>query len=200
MNRVLSELDALSQQIRECRICEEYLPLAPKPVFRVSKSARLLIVGQAPSAMVQGSGQLWSDASGMRLRDWLGMDKNKFNQQADIAAVPMGFCYPGRGSSGELPPRPECAQTWHAQLFPLLTEVKMIILVGHYAHAYFLGEQRKKSLTETVRSFEDYAPRYFPIPHPNPSNTLWFNQNPWFESNVVPELKKRVADVLALPS
>ena len=196
MNRVLSELDALSQQIRECRICEDNLPLTPKPVFRVSASAKLLIVGQAPSAMVQGNGQLWSDATGMRLRDWLGIDKNKFNQQADIAAVPMGFCYPGRGTSGELPPRPECAQHWHPKLFPLLTDVKMIILVGHYAHAYFLGEQRKKSLTETVQSFEDYAPRYFPLPHPNPSNTIWFTQNPWFESDVVPELKKRVAEVL----
>ncbi len=196
MNRVLSELDALSQQIRECRICEDQLPLTPKPVFRVSASAKLLIVGQAPSAMVQGSGQLWSDATGMRLRNWLGIDKNKFNQQADIAAVPMGFCYPGRGSTGDLPPRPECAQNWHPKLFPLLTEVKMIILVGHYAHAYFLGEQRKKSLTETVQAFEDFAPRYFPLPHPNASNTIWFTQNPWFESDVVPELKKRVAEVL----
>lgn len=199
MNRVLSELDSLSKQIRDCRICEQHLPLSPKPVFRVSHSAKLLIVGQAPSAMVQGNGQLWSDATGMRLRNWLGMDKNKFNQQADIAAVPMGFCYPGRGASGELPPRPECAQTWHPQLFPLLTEVKLVILVGHYAHAYFLGEQRKKSLTETVQSFADYAPRYFPLPHPNPGNTIWFTQNPWFESEVVPELKKRVAEVLALP-
>lgn len=197
MNRVLSELDKLSQQIRECRICEEYLPLTPKPVFRVSSSAKLLIVGQAPSAMVQSSGELWSDATGMRLRGWLGMDRNTFGKQADIATIPMGFCYPGRGTSGELPPRPECAQTWHPQLFPLLTEVKLIILVGHYAHAYFLGEQRKKSLTETVQSFADYAPRYFPIPHPSPSSTIWFSQNKWFEKDVVPELKKRVAEVLS---
>lgn len=199
MNRALSELDSISRQIRECRICEDHLPLSPKPVFRVSSTAKLLIVGQAPSAMVQSSGELWSDATGMRLRHWLGVDKNKFSQQADIATVPMGFCYPGRGSSGELPPRPECAQTWHPQLFPLLTDVKLIILVGHYAHAYFLGEQRKKSLTETVQSYEDYAPRYFPIPHPNPSNTIWFSQNPWFEKEVVPELKKRVAEALDLP-
>ena len=199
MNRALSELDTISRQIRECRICEDHLPLSPKPVFRVSSTAKLLIVGQAPSAMVQSSGELWSDATGMRLRGWLGMDRNTFNQQADIAAVPMGFCYPGRGASGELPPRPECAQTWHPQLFPLMTEVKLIILVGHYAHAYFLGDQRKKSLTDTVQSFADYAPRYFPIPHPNPGNTIWFSQNPWFEKEVVPELKKRVAEILALP-
>ncbi len=199
MNRALSELDSISRQIRECRICEDHLPLSPKPVFRVSSTAKLLIVGQAPSAMVQSSGELWSDATGMRLRGWLGMDRNTFNQQADIAAVPMGFCYPGRGASGELPPRPECAQTWHPQLFPLMTEVKLIILVGHYAHAYFLGDQRKKSLTDTVQSFADYAPRYFPIPHPNPGNTIWFSQNPWFEKEVVPELKKRVAEILALP-
>lgn len=197
MNRALSELDSISRQIRECRICEDHLPLSPKPVFRVSSSAKLLIVGQAPSAMVQSSGELWSDATGMRLRGWLGVDRNTFNQQADIAAVPMGFCYPGRGASGELPPRSECAQTWHPQLFPLMTDVKLIILVGHYAHAYFLGEERKKSLTDTVRAYADYAPRYFPIPHPNPGNTIWFNQNPWFEKEVVPELKRRVAEVLA---
>jgi len=196
MNRALSELDSISRQIRECRICEDHLPLSPKPVFRVSSTAKLLIVGQAPSAMVQSSGELWSDATGMRLRGWLGVDRNTFNQLADIAAVPMGFCYPGRGTSGELPPRPECAQTWHPQLFPLLTEVKLIILVGHYAHAYFLGEQRKKTLTETVQAYAEYAPRYFPIPHPNPGNTLWFSQNPWFEKDVVPELRKRVAETL----
>jgi uracil-DNA glycosylase len=195
INKSSPELNQLSQQIRECRLCEAHLPLEPKPVFRVSSTAKLLIVGQAPSAMVQGNGELWSDASGMRLRQWLGMDRHRFNQQADIAAVPMGFCYPGRGRLGNLPPRPECSQTWHPQLFPLLTEVKLILLVGHYAHAYFLGEQRKKSLTETVQAFAEYAPRYFPLPHPNPGNTIWFNQNPWFELDVLPELKKQVAQV-----
>jgi uracil-DNA glycosylase len=190
------ELEQLTQQIRGCRLCEAHLPLEPKPVFRVSSSAKLLIVGQAPSAMVQGNGELWSDASGMRLRQWLGMDRNTFNQQADIATVPMGFCYPGRSSIGNLPPRPECAQTWHPQLFPLLTEVRLILLVGHYAHAYFLGETRKKNLTDTVQAFAEYTPRYFPLPHPNPGNTIWFNQNPWFEKEVLPELKKRVAAAL----
>jgi uracil-DNA glycosylase len=195
MSNTVSELDTLSRQIRECRLCETHLPLEPKPIFRVSGTAKLLIVGQAPSAMVQGNGEIWSDASGMRLRQWLGMDRNKFNQAADIAAIPMGFCYPGRNSMGNLPPRPECAQTWHPQLFPLLTEVKLILLVGHYAQVYFLGEQRKKSLTDTVQAFKEYAPRYFPLPHPNAGNTIWFTKNPWFELDVLPELKKQVAQV-----
>ncbi len=197
MTKIFSSLDALSQKIRECRLCEAHLPLNPKPLFRVNEKAKLLIVGQAPNSMSHGNGELWNDASGMRLREWLGMDKNTFNQHADIAAVPMGFCYPGRGIAGDLPPRTECAETWHPQLFPLLTEVKLILLVGHYAHAYFLQEQRKKSLTETVQAYAEYAPRYFPLPHPNPSNTVWFNQNPWFELNVIPDLKKRVAETLA---
>jgi uracil-DNA glycosylase len=190
-------LDSLSQKIRDCRLCEAHLPLSPKPIFRVSNTAKLLIVSQSPNAMMQGSGELFSDASGMRLREWLGIDKNSFQLQANIALVPMGFCYPGRSSARDLAPRPECAQTWHPQLFPLLSEVQLVILLGHHAQAYFLGEQRKKSLTDTVKSFADYAPRYFPLPHPNPSHSIWFQQHPWFNSDVVPELKKRVADILS---
>ncbi len=188
-----SELDQLLAQIRACRLCEASLPLEPKPVLRASATATLLVVGQAPGTLVHGSGIPWNDASGMRLRDWLRIDRDSFYDESRVAIVPMGFCYPGRGASGDLPPRPECSQTWHPRLLPMLGEVRLILAIGQYAQQYFLGAQRKKTLTDTVRAWQEYAPRYFPLPHPSPRNIAWFQHNPWFEREVLPALRERVA-------
>ena len=195
--RPVTELELLLRDIRACRLCEAQLPLGPRPVLRASESARLLVVGQAPGTLVHGSGIPWSDASGMRLREWLHVDRDLFYNENRVAIVPMGFCYPGRGASGDLPPRPECSQTWHAKLLPMLGEVKLILLIGQYAQAYFLGDQRKKTLTDTVAAWREFAPRYFPLPHPSPRNVGWFKHNPWFDAEVVPALRERVANVMA---
>lgn len=189
-------LDALLAQIRACRLCEAELPLGPKPVLRARPSARLLIVGQAPGTKVHESGIPWNDASGIRLRHWLGLDRERFYDEQQVAIVPMGFCYPGRGASGDLPPRPECARTWHPQLLPLLPQVELTLLIGHYAQAYMLGTRRRKTLTDTVRAYADYLPTMIPLPHPSPRNQLWLKVNPWFEQELVPLLRGEVAAVL----
>lgn len=188
----MDELDELLEKIRACRLCEAQLPLGPKPVLRASATARLLVVGQAPGIRVHESGIPWNDASGMRLREWLRMERERFYDQSRVAIVPMGFCYPGKGSSGDLPPRPECRQTWHPQLIPLLPGIELTLLIGHYAQGFFLGAHRKGTLTDTVRAWQEYAPRYFPLPHPSPRNVGWFKQNPWFESDVLPALRERI--------
>ena len=156
-------LDALLDSIRACRLCEAQLPLGPRPVLRASPTARLLIVGQAPGTRVHASGIPWDDASGRRLRDWLQVDADTFYDAARIAIVPMGFCYPGRAGSGDAPPRPECRATWHGRLLPLLPRVGLTLLIGQYAQAYFLGDRRKGTLTETVRAWREYAPGVIPL-------------------------------------
>jgi uracil-DNA glycosylase len=192
-----TELELLLREVRACRLCEAQLPLGPRPVLRASETARMLIVGQAPGTLVHGSGIPWSDASGMRLREWLRLDRDHFYDESRVAIVPMGFCYPGRGAAGDLPPRPECSQTWHPRLLPMLGEVKLTLLIGQYSQAYFLGEKRKKTLTDTVAAWREYAPRYFPLPHPSPRNVGWFKHNPWFDAEVVPALRHAVADAMA---
>ena len=189
-------LDALLREIRACRLCESQLPLGANPVLRANRHARLLIVGQAPGTRVHASGIPWNDSSGIRLRHWMGIEREQFYNERRVAIVPMGFCYPGTGSSGDLPPRPECAATWHGRLLPLLENVQLTLLVGHYAQAYFLQANRGKTLTHTVRQWQRYFPRYLPLPHPSPRNTLWIKKNPWFEEDVIPVLRKAVADVL----
>jgi len=192
----MSELDSLLKDIRACRLCEANLPLPPRPVLRASATARLLIVGQAPGTLVHASGIPWNDASGMRLRGWLGVDRDAFYDESKVAIVPMGFCYPGRGSTGDLPPRPECSQTWHPRLLPMLPNIQLVLAIGQYAQVYFLDATRKKSLTDSVQAWREYAPRYFPLPHPSPRNVAWFKHNPWFDAEVVPALRERVATVL----
>ena len=190
-------LDALLKDIRACRLCDAHLPLGPRPVLRASATARLLIVGQAPGAKVHTTGIPWNDASGERLRDWLAMDRDTFYDERRIAIVPMGICYPGKGASGDAPPRPECRATWHPRLVPLLTNVRLILPIGHYAQAHFLGAKRKATLTATVRAWDDYAPEHFPLPHPSPRNVGWRKANPWFERDAVPALRERVREALA---
>lgn len=191
-------LDELLVRIRACAVCEAHLPLGPRPVLRASATARILIVGQAPGTKVHESGIPWNDPSGDRLRAWLGLERERFYDERAIAIVPMGFCYPGRDTrGGDAPPRPECAPLWHAPLLDALPEVALTLLVGRYAQAYYLGRVAKPSMTETVRAFADYLPAYLPLPHPSWRNTAWLKRNPWFESELLPVLRARVAAVLA---
>jgi uracil-DNA glycosylase len=165
-------------------------------VLQVSASARILIVGQAPGAKVHESGVPWDDASGKRLRAWLGVEPDVFYDATRFALVPMGFCYPGRGKSGDNPPRPECAPLWMDKLLAHLRSVELTLLIGQYAQAYFLGKIRKATLTETVASWQEYGPECLPMPHPSPRNQLWLKKHPWFETEIVPVLRARVAALL----
>ncbi|MCB1560941.1 MAG: uracil-DNA glycosylase family protein [Xanthomonadales bacterium] len=192
----MSELSKLLKDIRACRLCEAHLPLGPKPIVRAAASARILIIGQAPGTKVHQTGIPWNDASGIRLRSWLEMDRETFYDEHHVAIVPMGLCYPGRGKSGDLPPRPECAATWHSRIWPLLPNIQLTLLIGHYAQRHMLGERRRKTLTDTVANFRDYGPEYFPLPHPSPRNQLWLKKNPWFDNDVLPELRKRMRQAL----
>lgn len=187
-------LQDLLREVRGCRHCEPALPLGANPVLRAAGSARLLIVGQAPGTKVHASGVPWNDPSGDRLRQWLDMDRDAFYDASRIAIVPMGFCYPGRGRSGDLPPRPECAPLWHERILAHLPRVELVLLVGSYAQQHYLGKSRE-TLTERVRRWRDFGPRFVPLPHPSPRNTLWLKRNAWFEAEVVPTLRRRVADL-----
>ncbi|NEM96644.1 uracil-DNA glycosylase family protein [Pontibacter burrus] len=192
----MNQLEDLLQQIRACRICEEHLALGPRPVLRASAMAKLLIVGQAPGTKVHASGKPWDDQSGKRLRHWLGLEPEVFYDDSRVAIVPMGFCYPGKGKSGDLPPRPECAAHWHQQLLALLPNIKLTLLVGKYAQDYFLGPEARPTLTETVANWREYLPDYMPMPHPSPRNQFWVKHNPWFEQEVVPVLRETVQQLL----
>lgn len=179
-------------EARACRACAD-LPLGPRPVFRLSSTARLLIVGQAPGTKVHETGIPWNDRSGDRLREWTKLGRDDFYDERRVAIMPMGFCYPGvLANGGDAPPRPECAPRWHPVLLPLLPRVELVLLVGSYAQAGFLGAARQKTLTETVRHFRDYLPRFLPLPHPSWRTTTWERKNPWFARQVLPELRKRV--------
>lgn len=193
-----TRLDRLLADIRACTLCAAELPLGPRPVLRASRSARLLVVGQAPGTRVHASGIPWDDASGRRLRDWLQVDADTFYDETRVAIVPMGFCYPGKKGGGDAPPRPECRATWHPRLLPLLPNIGLTLLIGQYAQAYFLGAQRKSSLTETVAAWHEYIDdSLLPLPHPSPRNVGWFKANPWFDDAVVPALRERVRKLLA---
>ncbi len=188
------DLDALLAEIRTCTICAAALPLGPCPVLRAAPSARLLIVGQAPGTRVHESGIPWDDPSGDRLRDWLAMDKDTFYDESRIAIVPMGFCYPGKAKNGgDNPPRPECAPRWHPAVLDALPNLELTVLVGMYAQKFYLGNKRRKTMTETVRAWRDYLPQYLPLPHPSWRNTGWLKRNPWFAADVLPELRARIA-------
>jgi len=183
-------------EARACRLCAGTLPLGPRPVLRASVTARLLIVGQAPGTRVHETGIPFNDPSGDRLRDWLGVDRDTFYDEACIAIIPTGLCYPGRGKGGDLPPRPECAPTWHPRLRALLPRIELTLLVGSYAQAYYLGERRHATLSDTVAHWRDFLPDFLPTPHPSPRNKLWLKRRPWFEAEIVPELRRRVQALL----
>ena len=193
----MEPLEDLLQQIRACRICEEHLQLGPRPVLHAGTTAKLLIVGQAPGTKVHASGKPWDDQSGKRLRQWLGLEPEVFYDERKVAIVPMGFCYPGKGKSGDLPPRPECAAHWHQKLLALLPNIELTLLVGKYAQDYFLGNRAQANLTQTVANWRAYLPAYMPMPHPSPRNQFWVKHNPWFEQEAVPELQEQVRQLLS---
>ena len=191
-------LDRLLAEIAACRHCAAELPFGPRPVLQAHRAARLRIIGQAPGRKVHDSGIPWHDASGDRLRDWLGVTPAQFYDREKVALVPMGFCYPGKGRSGDLPPRPACAALWHAKLQRQLRHVGLTLLVGRHAQAYYLGDRGRPTLAATVRAWPDYLVLgYFPLPHPSPRNQLWLKKNPWFAGEVLPALRRQV-DALAL--
>lgn len=191
-------LEAILSDARRCDICAAHLPLGPRPVVRASASAKLLIIGQAPGTAVHKSGIPWDDPSGQRLRRWLQMQPEDFYNERQVAIVPMGFCYPGKGNSGDLPPRPECAPQWHQQIISQMPELGLILLIGQYAQNYYLPKKllkQQKTLTERVRHWQSCPPPFLPLPHPSPRNQLWLKKNPWFEERVVPALRVRLQEL-----
>lgn len=186
----------LLEQIRSCRVCEPYLEFGANPVIAAGPKSRIVIIGQAPGKKVHETGIPWNDKSGDNLRSWLGIDRATFYDTGIIALMPMGFCYPGKGSSGDLPPRPECAPLWHKKLLAKMPGVQLIILIGQYAQDYYLGNKTKSTLTESVKNFKDYLPQYFLLPHPSPRNNIWQAKNKWFGSVVLSELKKQVQRII----
>ena len=189
-------LPELLAEVRACRVCAAHLPLGPRPVLRAAATARLLIVGQAPGTRVHKTGIPFNDPSGNRLRDWLALDRAAFYDEARVAIVPMGFCYPGTApGGGDLPPRPECAPLWHGRLRALLPRLELTLLVGRYAQVFYLG--RGRTMTETVREWRDAALGFWPLPHPSWRNTAWLKRNPWFAAELLPALRARLRSVLA---
>ena len=189
-------LDGLLAEVRACRVCEAHLPLGPRPVLQAGAAARILIIGQAPGARVHASGIPWDDRSGERLRDWMGIDAERFYDPARVAIVPIGYCYPGRGASGDLPPRRECAPLWLDRVLAQLPHIELSLLVGRYAQAYFLPCARHASVTSTMRDWRDHAPHVIPLPHPSPRNIAWFKANPWFDDELLPVLRRSVGKLL----
>jgi uracil-DNA glycosylase len=189
------EFKGLAAKARACRICENDLPFGARPVFQASPESKVLIVGQAPGKKVHDSGIPFDDASGKRLRNWMGIDENQFYDDSKIAILPMGFCFPGTGKSGDNPPRPECAPAWREPLLTTLKSIQLTLVVGQYARDYHLGKS-SQSLTEAVKDWGTYLPKYIPLPHPSPRNNRWLVRNPWFELEIIPVLRERIAAIL----
>ncbi|MEM9634757.1 MAG: uracil-DNA glycosylase family protein [Pseudomonadota bacterium] len=200
-------IEALADDVRTCRVCVETpekspLPHDPRPVLQVSSTARICICGQAPGTRVHRSGRPFTDPSGDRLRDWMGIGEDIFYDAARLAIVPMGFCFPGLDAKGgDLPPRIECKRIWHDRIFEAMPQIELILVIGQYAQAYHLGPKRKKSLTETVINWRQYfedtpsdgCPVVLPLPHPSWRNNAWLKKNPWFETDLLPVLRREVA-------
>ena len=188
-------LDRLLVDVRACEVCAQHLPSGPRPIVQVGPTAPIVIIGQAPGRRVHETGIPWDDPSGDRLRTWLGIEHGAFYDPASVAIVPMGFCFPGSASSGDKPPRPECAPLWHDELLGHLPENRLEVIIGIYAQKRYITE-RGKNLTETVANYEQYLPRQIVLPHPSPRNQGWFKKNPWFEADVLPAMRARVGEVL----
>ena len=191
-------LERLLREVRACRVCGAHLPLGPRPILRLASSARLLIIGQAPGSKVHDSGIPWSDASGDRLRDWMKLDRSVFYDESRVAIVPMGFCYPGAAkSSGDNPPRSECAPLWHERALGHLPNLQLTLLVGQYAQRHYLRPVWNNSVTETVKAFSEYGPQFFPLPHPSWRSAIWMREHPWFEHTVIPALRELMQRLFA---
>ena len=186
----------LQQTIRACTLCAEHMPLGPRPVLQISRTARILIAAQAPGSKVHASGIPFDDASGVRLRDWLGLDRETFYDASRAAILPMGFCYPGTGKSGDLPPRPECATAWREKILHGLSAIRLTLVIGQYAMEWHLGPRAKATLTETCLAWREFQPQLWPLPHPSPRNNIWLKTNPWFAQALLPELRQQVLAAL----
>ncbi len=182
------------EDIRKCNLCKDFI--SPNPVVKANKKSKIIIIGQAPGTKVHLSGIPWDDASGRQLRKWLNVSDEQFYDESVFGIVPMGFCYPGKGKSGDLPPRKECAPQWHDLLFDKMNNIELVLLIGMYAQNYYLKKQAKRTLTETVNNFEEYLPKYFVLPHPSPRNRFWLTKNAWFEKDILPVLKTKVHSIL----
>jgi uracil-DNA glycosylase len=194
-----SDLPSLLAEIRACRVCEAYLPHGVRPIIRASAKARLCIVAQAPGIRVHETGLSFNDPSGDRLRDWLGIDREIFYDESRVAVIGMGFCFPGYTASGaDKPPRPECAPLWQSRLFAAMPTFSLILVVGTYAIDWHLGERRKSNMTDTVKAWREYGPRFMPLPHPSWRNNAWLKKNTWFEKKLLPDLRARVRLALDL--
>jgi uracil-DNA glycosylase len=191
----ISTIDDLLAQVRGCNQCADFLPHGTRPILQLNPQAKILIASQAPGRKAHDSGIPFNDPSGDRLRHWLGMSRETFYDASQVAIVPMGFCYPGKGKSGDLPPRPECAATWHEQLLKLLPNIELTILIGQYAQVYHL-KAAHETLTNNVMNWREFWPHILPLPHPSPRNIFWLRRNPWFETEVIPVLQRRVAQIL----
>lgn len=192
----MNSFASLLAEVRACTLCAAHLPYGPRPVLQIHPQARILIASQAPGRKVHESGVPFDDASGDRLREWMGLTREVFYDSRRIAILPMGLCFPGTGKSGDLPPRPECRLAWHDLLLGHLRHLEMTLVVGRYAQAYHMNEVRA-SLTETVRNWRSHWPKIVPLPHPSPRNNIWLSRNPWFEKELVPILRRRVSEILA---
>ncbi|MGB0897194.1 MAG: uracil-DNA glycosylase family protein [Flavobacteriaceae bacterium] len=189
-------MKTLLQDIKNCTVCEASLEYGVNPVISASKKSKIVIIGQAPGRIVHETGIPWNDKSGENLRAWLGVEKESFYNPELFAIIPMGFCYPGKGRSGDLPPRKECAPLWHTSLLNEMEDVRLVLLIGKYAQEYYLQETVKRTLTETVKNYKLYLPKYFVLPHPSPRNNIWQSKNDWFAKEVLPSLKTTVEKVL----
>lgn len=189
-------MEKLLKEIRACTICKDFLPNSPKPIIRASKQSKILIIGQAPGQKVQNSGIPWDDASGKELRLWLNVTAEQFYNTKLFAIMPMGMCFPGTGKSGDLPPRKECAAAWHQKVLAQMPNVALTLLIGKYAQGYYLKENIKTNLTETVKNYSAYLPAYIPLPHPSPRNNIWLKKNSWFKAEVLPILQDKVLTTL----
>ncbi|MFZ6862939.1 uracil-DNA glycosylase family protein [Undibacterium sp. Ji67W] len=196
----LTPLDSLLKEVRSCTLCKEHLPCVPRPVLQAHQDAKILIAGQAPGNKVQQTGIPFDDASGDRLREWMGIDKEIFYDAKQMAILPMGFCFPGTGKSGDLPPRKECAPQWREQVLALLPKIELTLVIGQYAMAWHLQDNGKTNVTQQVLDWKKSWPHVLPLPHPSPRNNIWLKQNPWFSEQVLPALKEQVAQILKTSS
>ena len=190
------KMDKILSEIRNCIVCKAFLPNVPRPIIQASSVSKIVIIGQAPGQKVQNSGIPWDDASGDNLRLWLGVDKQTFYNEKIFALMPMGFCFPGSGKSGDLPPRPECAPLWHQEVLKSMPGIRLTLLIGQYAQNYYLKDSAKITLTEAVKNYNEYLPNQIPLPHPSPRNNIWQKKNKWFKESLLQVLQEKVRSIL----
>jgi uracil-DNA glycosylase len=193
----LPKMNSLLIEISKCEVCKEHLEFGPRPILTAHPDSKIVIIGQAPGSVVHNSGTPWDDKSGENLRSWMNIEKSTFYNPKEIALIPMGFCYPGKGKSGDLPPRKECAPLWHSSLLNKMNSVKLVLIIGQYARGYYLSNSAKKTLTETVKNYRSYLPEYFVLPHPSPRNNIWQAKNAWFKKEVIPDLQEKIKTIIS---